>query len=101
MTTATPYATGDNAGFVEDKNGNGRIDAIDLLDDVNWADGRDTDGNSFFDDLFGVNFRSGAMIRFRATGRWMNSVTARMSPGPSVRSATTVSAWSVSIGKRR
>ena len=44
----------------EDKNGNGRIDAIDLLDDVNWADGRDTDGNRFFDDLFGVNFRSGS-----------------------------------------
>ncbi len=60
MTTATPYRTGANAGLVVDKNANGRIDAIDLLEDVIWADGRDTDGNTFFDDLFGVNFRSGA-----------------------------------------
>ncbi|MFK8112089.1 MAG: S8 family serine peptidase [Rubripirellula sp.] len=59
MTTATPFDAGVNAAVVVDKNENGRIDAIDLLDDVNWADGRDTDGNSFFDDLFGVNFRSG------------------------------------------
>ncbi|MCA9137180.1 MAG: S8 family serine peptidase, partial [Planctomycetales bacterium] len=60
MTTSTPFATGLNAGLVADKNGNGRIDAIDLLEDVRWADGRDGDGNSFFDDLFGVNFRSGS-----------------------------------------
>ena len=60
MTTSTPFSGGDNAEFVTDKNGNGRIDAIDLLEDVNWADGRDTDGNGFFDDFFGVNFRGGA-----------------------------------------
>ena len=60
MTTSTPFAVGENAGFVRDVNGNGRIDAIDLLDDVQWADGRDTDGNGFFDDFFGVNFRGGA-----------------------------------------
>jgi len=59
MTTSTPFATGDNASFVRDKNGNGRIDALDLIVDVNWADGRDTDGNTFSDDLFGVNFRTG------------------------------------------
>ncbi len=59
LTLQTPFSTGANAGLVDDKNGNGRIDAIDLLFDVNWADGRDTDGNSFFDDLFGVNFRAG------------------------------------------
>ena len=46
------------------RNSNGRIDAIDLLEDVNWADGRDTDGNSFFDDIFGVNFRSGVSDPF-------------------------------------
>ncbi len=59
LTTATPYANGPNASFVEDRNNNGRIDAIDLLEDVRWADGRDTDNNTFFDDLFGVNFRAG------------------------------------------
>ncbi len=65
LTTATPYASGENAAFVRDladENGhlNGRIDAADLLADANWADGRDTDGNGFFDDFFGVNFRTGA-----------------------------------------
>ncbi len=60
LTTQTPYATGSNKTFVVDKNNNGRIDALDLLDDANWADGRDTDNNGFFDDFFGVNFRVGA-----------------------------------------
>ena len=55
----TPFDLGDNAAFVTDMNANGRIDAVDLLDDVTWADGRDTDANGFFDDFFGVNFRSG------------------------------------------
>ncbi|PAY20398.1 hypothetical protein CKO51_06060 [Rhodopirellula sp. SM50] len=59
MTTATPFDSGPNADFVEDRNLNGRIDVVDLLEDVSWADGRDTDGNTFFDDLFGVNFRAG------------------------------------------
>ena len=70
-TLATPFsltvggfATGPNASFVVDKNSNGRIDAIDLLQDANWADGRDTDNNGFFDDFFGVNFRSGAADPF-------------------------------------
>ncbi len=54
------FATGPNASFVSDKNSNGRIDAADLLADANWADGRDTDSNGFFDDFFGVNFRTGA-----------------------------------------
>ncbi len=57
-TLLTPgYQTGPNASFVVDKNGNNRIDAIDLLEDANWADGRDTDQNGFADDFFGVNFR--------------------------------------------
>lgn len=66
MTTATPFASGPNAAFVSDINANGRIDAIDLLDDVRWADGRDTDGNTFFDDFFGVNFRAGADDPFQS-----------------------------------
>ncbi len=60
MTMRTPFDIGVNGSFVSDKNGNGRIDAVDLLEDVRWADGRDNDGNTFFDDLFGVNFRSGS-----------------------------------------
>ena len=71
LTTATPYSTGINASYVTDLAGdrmsvNGRIDALDLLADPAWADGRDTDGNGFFDDLFGVNFRSGPEDDFAA-----------------------------------
>lgn len=58
--TSSDFATGPNASLVIDLNGNSRIDAIDLLQNPLWADGRDTDGNGFFDDLFGVNFRAGA-----------------------------------------
>jgi len=47
-----------NAAQVRDLNSNGYIDAIDLLDDPLWADGRDTDGNGFTDDFFGWNFRT-------------------------------------------
>ncbi len=47
-----------NASQVRDLNANGYIDAIDLLDDPLWADGRDTDGNGFTDDFFGWNFRT-------------------------------------------
>ncbi len=54
------WQNGPNAEFVRDLNDNGRIEAHDLLADANWADGRDTDGNGFFDDFFGVNFRAGA-----------------------------------------
>ncbi|MCS7465424.1 S8 family serine peptidase [Stieleria sp. ICT_E10.1] len=71
LTTATPYAVGVNATYVTDLAGqrdsvNGRIDALDLLADPRWSDGRDTDANGFFDDLFGVNFRSGADDDFAA-----------------------------------
>ncbi|MFP6762706.1 MAG: S8 family peptidase, partial [Planctomycetaceae bacterium] len=45
-----------NAGFVTDLNANGYIDADDLLNDPQWADGIDTDGNSFEDDLIGWDF---------------------------------------------
>ncbi len=54
------FLTGPNAGLVTDINRNGYIDAIDLLRDPRWADGQDNDDNEFFDDLFGVNFRTGA-----------------------------------------
>jgi Tol biopolymer transport system component len=49
-----------NEAVVTDKNGNGYIDAVDLLKDPRWADGRDTDRNGFVDDFFGWNFRLGA-----------------------------------------
>ena len=49
-----------NASFVADLNGNAYIDAVDLLLDPRWADGRDTDKNGFVDDLFGWNFRVAA-----------------------------------------
>jgi subtilisin family serine protease len=47
-----------NNSHVRDLNGNTYIDAIDLLEDPLWADGRDTDGNGFIDDFFGWNFRT-------------------------------------------
>ena len=43
---------------VRDFNDNGVIDAGDLLEDPQWSDGLDTDGNGFVDDLFGWDFRS-------------------------------------------
>ncbi len=58
MTTATPFVQGLNGTLVQDLNGNGRIDAMDLLGDARWADANDSDGNGFVDDLFGWNFRS-------------------------------------------
>ena len=45
-----------NSAFVADKNGNGRIDAGDLLNDTRWANGNDQDGNSYRDDLIGWDF---------------------------------------------
>ncbi|MEI6486056.1 MAG: S8 family serine peptidase [Sphingomonadales bacterium] len=45
-----------NAGAVSDLNGNGRIDAGDLLKDPRWANGVDNDGNGRVDDLIGWNF---------------------------------------------
>ncbi len=59
LSTATPYASGENAALVHDLNGNGYIDALDLLKDPVWADGLDTDRNGFIDDFFGWNFRKG------------------------------------------
>lgn len=45
-----------NAASVSDLNGNGRIDAGDLLADARWEDGTDQDGNSYVDDLIGWDF---------------------------------------------
>jgi len=45
-----------NSPFVSDINGNGRIDAGDLLNDVRWENGLDEDGNGYRDDLIGWDF---------------------------------------------
>lgn len=45
-----------NASYVLDYNGNGRIDAGDLLNDARWENGADEDGNGFRDDLIGWDF---------------------------------------------
>lgn len=45
-----------NRSYVNDVNRNGYIDALDLLADGRWADGRDTAGNGYIDDLFGWDF---------------------------------------------
>lgn len=45
-----------NAAYVRDINGNGRIDAGDLLNDASWENGVDEDGNGFLDDLVGWDF---------------------------------------------
>jgi len=45
-----------NAAFVSDINGNGRIDAGDLLNDVRWENDIDEDGNGLKDDLVGWDF---------------------------------------------
>ena len=45
-----------NVAHVSDLNATGYIDASDLLDDPRWADGIDTDGNDFEDDLVGWDF---------------------------------------------
>lgn len=59
VTTMTPYADGLNAAYVTDSDLNGRIDAQDLLRDGLWTQGDDNDGNGYFDDIFGWNFRAG------------------------------------------
>jgi subtilisin family serine protease len=46
----------ENASFVSDLNGNGRIDAGDLLKDARWVNGTDQDGNGYVDDLIGWDF---------------------------------------------
>jgi len=45
-----------NAAFVTDVNGNGRIDAGDLLNDSHWENGVDEDANGYKDDLIGWDF---------------------------------------------
>ncbi|HEY9219399.1 MAG TPA: S8 family serine peptidase [Phenylobacterium sp.] len=45
-----------NAAQVSDKNGNGRIDAGDLLNDARWENGADNDANGYLDDLIGWDF---------------------------------------------
>jgi subtilisin family serine protease len=45
-----------NSAFVSDLNGNGRIDAGDLLADLRWENGIDEDGNGYLDDLIGWDF---------------------------------------------
>jgi subtilisin family serine protease len=45
-----------NASYVSDVNGNGRIDAGDLLNDFRWENGLNEDGNGFTDDLIGWDF---------------------------------------------
>lgn len=45
-----------NASYVRDGNGNGRIDAGDLLTDTRWENGIDEDGNGYRDDLVGWDF---------------------------------------------
>ncbi len=44
--------------LARDLNGNGYIDPGDLLNDPNWSDGVDTDGNGFVDDLHGYDFHN-------------------------------------------
>lgn len=48
--------TAANSAWVKDLNGNGYIDAGDLLADSRWADGIDSDGNAYLDDLIGWDF---------------------------------------------
>lgn len=45
-----------NSSHVSDRNGNGRIDAGDLLNDTRWENGIDEDGNGRRDDLIGWDF---------------------------------------------
>jgi subtilisin family serine protease len=45
-----------NSVLVSDVNRNGYIDGGDILHDPRWADGSDTDGNAYVDDLIGWDF---------------------------------------------
>jgi len=45
-----------NSSYVADKNGNGRIDGGDLLNDTRWENGVDDDANGYKDDLIGWDF---------------------------------------------
>jgi hypothetical protein len=81
-----------NAGFVRDVNGNGRIDAGDLLNDARWEDGVDDDANGYADDLIGWDFvnndndpmttRATAPTSPARSGRWAGTASAsRAWPG--------------------
>lgn len=59
--TIAGHLDGPNSQFVNDLNGNGYIDGLDILADPLWADGRDTDGNGEVDDFFGINYRGDAV----------------------------------------
>ncbi len=49
----------ENSNLTEDSNGNGYIDAGDLLrGKKTWTDGADSDGNGFVDDLVGYDFHN-------------------------------------------
>jgi len=48
--------TSANSSYVSDVNGNGRIDAGDLLNDTRWENGVDEDANGYKDDLIGWDF---------------------------------------------
>lgn len=55
----------ENAGVVSDLNGNGYIDAGDLLDAASpFVDGIDTDGNGYADDLAGWNFKDNTRFAY-------------------------------------
>ncbi|MEB3200651.1 MAG: S8 family serine peptidase [Synechococcaceae cyanobacterium] len=54
-----------NASFVQDVNGNARIDAGDLLNDSRWEDGLDNDGNGRRDDLIGWDFYNNSNDPYR------------------------------------
>ncbi len=57
LITFTDLNDAANASHAVDLNGNGYVDAHDLLADSRWADGHDTDGNLYVDDFFGWDFR--------------------------------------------
>lgn len=52
-------ASSANAAYVRDLNGNGRIDAGDVLNDAIWENRSDDDNNGYVDDLIGWDFASG------------------------------------------
>ena len=56
ITLPTLPTAADPATDGMDNNGNGRIDAGDLLNDIRWENGLDEDRNGFRDDLIGWDF---------------------------------------------
>ncbi|MBM3591536.1 MAG: hypothetical protein FJX32_02545 [Alphaproteobacteria bacterium] len=84
-----------NAAHVRDVNGNGRIDAGDLLNDARWENGVDEDGNGFLDDLIGWDFAN------KDNDPMTTIITGRMSAGPLVLWAAMALVLRVSIGISR